>query len=109
MSVKEEVYRGTRKRFEVFITDLSDTATGVDPDSCEVRFWKQGTSQGDSPRGPYTCSKVGETGEWGADVFLSETMTLGDWVAEFTWKIGRKIDRAKNIYTVADPVTPYQN
>ena len=33
----------------------------------------------------YVCSKIGTTGQWGADPWLDESWTLGDWVARFRW------------------------
>lgn len=102
---KEEVSRGTRKRFEVYITDLADNAQ--DPDSCIVLLEKSGEYSYDSPRGPYTCSKTGTTGYWGADVNLSDSMTLGDWTAKFTWLIGTVYDGEDFEFTVIDKRRPF--
>ncbi len=110
MPTKDKVPRDTRKRFTVYVTTLAGVAQ--DPDTCSVRLVKQGTNRGDSPKGPYTCSLVGDvgSGEFAADVNLSESMTLGDWVALFTWTIGNHpsvIDGQPYLFTVTDLVTPY--
>jgi len=107
-----EAPRGTRKRFTVFVTNLAGVAE--DPDTCTCLLRKQGTNRGDSPKGPYPCSLVGDagSGEYAADVNLSPSMTLGDWVATFTWKIGSHpaiIDAQPYLFTVTDLVTPYES
>ena len=103
----DKVYRGTRKRFEVYITDLEGKAQ--DPDTCEVYLIKQGEYGYDSPKGPYVCTKVGTRGYWGADVDLSASMTLGNWIADFDWVAGGVADGAFFGFIVADAVRPYIN
>jgi len=83
LSVKQKIDRGTKRRFEILITDLDGNPQ--DPDQCYVFFEKQGMYGYDSPSPTYTCSKTGTTGYWGADIAISESMTLGDWVANFNW------------------------
>ena len=105
---KEIVYRGENKprRFEVYITSL-DGETPQDPDSCTVQFFKVGTYGYDSPSPKYTCSKVGTTGYWGADVALSNSMTLGDWLAEYEWVVGGVTNGAGFEFTVKEARRPY--
>ena len=106
----QKVTRGTRKRFEVYITDLGGSAQ--DPaGGCVVKLIKQGEYSYDSPKGPYTCSKTGATGYWGADVYLSKSMTLGNWVAHFTWAaiVGGPEDSAYFNFIIEDKIRPYIN
>jgi hypothetical protein len=88
--VKEEVERGTRKRFQTTITNLSGVAT--DPDECYVRLEKVGYNYSQPPTQWYTCSKVGGTGVWGADISIPDSLTLGDYVARFYWSSGGHLD-----------------
>jgi len=101
----QKITRGTLKRFEVYITDLEGNAQ--DPDTCEVTLIKQGEYGYDSPKGPYACSKTGNTGYWGADVYLSESMTLGNWVAHFDWLADSVEDSAYFDFIVVDKIRPY--
>lgn len=103
----EKVTRGTRKRFEVYITDLAGNAQ--DPDECEVILVKQGEYSYDSPKGPYACSKVGNTGYWGADVALSSSMTTGNWIAQFSWITLGVEDGAQFGFIVEDKIRPFIN
>ncbi|KKM84927.1 hypothetical protein LCGC14_1294210 [marine sediment metagenome] len=103
----DKIYRGTRKRFEVYITDLGGSAQ--DPDTCEVTLIKEGEYSYDSPKGPYACSKVGNVGYWGADVDLSASMTLGNWTANFDWVAGGVEDDAFFGFIVEDKVRPFIN
>jgi len=103
----DEVTRGTRKTFTVYITDLDGNPQ--DPDSCTVTFVKAGEYGYDSPRGPYTCSKVGTTGYWGADVLLRDTMTLGDWVAVYAWYVSGVKDGDEFPFIVVDKRRPWIN
>ena len=83
LTVKEKIDRGTKRRFEIYITDLSGNPQ--DPDECYVVLFKEGSYAYDSPSPRYACNKTGDTGYWGADIFISESMTLGDWIAEYEW------------------------
>lgn len=100
----QKVTRGTLKRFEVYITDLEGNPQ--DPDTCVVKLIKQGEYGYDSPKGPYTCSER-TTGYWYADVALSASMTLGNWVANFEWEKDRVEDAAYFDFIVVDMVRPY--
>ena len=100
----QKVTRGTRKRFEVYITDLEGNPQ--DPDTCVVRLIKQGEYSYDSPKGPYACSG-GAVGYWYADVALSASMTLGNWVANFEWEKDNVEDAAYFDFIVVDMVRPY--
>uniref|UniRef100_A0A6M3MBJ7 Uncharacterized protein n=1 Tax=viral metagenome TaxID=1070528 RepID=A0A6M3MBJ7_9ZZZZ len=104
---KQEIARGTRKQFEVYITDTSGSAQ--DPDSCSVSLVKTGEYSYDSPQGPYTCAKTGETGYWGAVVQLSDSITLGDWVARFTWIVSGVSNDEDFPFVIIDKVRPYIN
>lgn len=84
---KQEIIRGSRKRFQTTITDLDGNPQDPDAGTCYVRLEKVGGYDYDSPTQWYQCSNVGGTGVYGADVWLPESLTLGDWVARFTWKI----------------------
>lgn len=81
--VKEEVERGTRKLFKTTLTDTSGNAQ--DPDTCQLRFEKVGSVYPNEASGWYSCSKISTTGVWGANVTLSDSMTLGDWLCRFYW------------------------
>jgi len=102
----QKVTRGTLKRFEVYITDLEGNAQ--DPDTCVVKLIKQGEYGYDSPKGPYACSER-ITGYWYADVPLSDSMTLGNWVANFEWENEGIWDAAYFDFIVVDMVRPYIN
>jgi len=102
----QKIARGTLKRFEIYITDLEGNAQ--DPDTCVVTHIKQGEYGYDSPRGPYACSKR-ITGYWYADVPLSSSMTLGNWVAHFIWEKSSVEDSAYFNFIVIDMVRPYIN
>jgi len=102
----QKVTRGTLKRFEVYITDLEGNPQY--PDMCVVRLIKQGEYSYDSPKGPYTCSE-GAPGYMYADVALSASMTLGNWVANFTWETSGGKDAAYFDFIVVDMVRPYIN
>jgi hypothetical protein len=104
----QKVTRGTLKRFEVYITTLEEPPTPGYPDSCDVRLIKQGEYSYDSPKGPYTCSERAP-GYWGANVALSASMTLGNWVANFEWKKDGVTDAAYFDFIVVDMVRPYIN
>jgi len=104
---KTRVTRGTRKRFDVLITDQDGNPQN--PDSCSVMLIKEGMRQDDSPIGPATCANVGDIGEWGASFNLSETMTLGDWVARFTWYVAGIQDGEDFEFVVEDLVHPYKD
>ena len=107
----QKITRGTLKRFEVYITDLGGEEQ--DPEGgCEVTLIKQGEYSYDSPKGPYTCeNKSAVKGFWAADVYLSRSMTLGNWVAHFSWRaiVGGPEDSAYFNFIVVDMVRPYIN
>jgi hypothetical protein len=104
--VKERVSRGTRKRFYTTITDLSGIA--VDPDYCWVKLIKSGAYGYDEI--PWVvCSKVGDTGVWGADIWLDETWTLGDWVARFKWTKASVEDSDEFEFTLERKDKPYDS
>ena len=108
----DKVYRGTRKRFEVYITDLKDNAQDlvIPPDSCVVNLIKEGEYTYDSPKGPYACTnKRGVTGYYAADVDLSASMTLGNWTAHFDWVAGGVPDSAFFGFIVEDKIRPFIN
>ena len=83
MVLKQEAYRGTRRLFQILVTDLNGNPQ--DPDSMVVIFRKVGEYSYDSPQGPFTCLKTGGTGYWGYWWNIPESITLGDWVADFQW------------------------
>ncbi len=91
MVVKESFIRGSRKRFETTITDLSGNAQNPDANTCFVRLEKGGIYNPDSTPW-HACSAVGATGEFGADIWLQNSLTLGDWVARFKWEISGVVD-----------------
>lgn len=84
--MKQEFIRGSRKRFQTTITALSGAPEDPDTDTCFVRLEKGGTYNPDSTPW-HLCSPVGTTGEFGADIWLQNSLTLGDWVARFKWEI----------------------
>lgn len=102
----QKVTRGTLKRFEVYITDLEGNPQ--DPDSCVVALIKQGEYGYDSPKGPYACSER-ITGYWYADIPLSDSMTLGNWVAHFDWEKNGVEDSDYFDFIVIDKIRPYIN
>lgn len=102
---KEEIARGTTKLFEVYITDKDGNPQ--DPDTCYLKFVKGGEYSYDSPRGPFSCSKVGTTGYWGIEVLLSESITLGDWIAHFYWYVSGVYGAEKFPFIIVDKVRPY--
>ena len=104
----QKVTRGTLKRFEVYITDLTGTPSPQYPDTCAVKLIKQGEYGYDSPKGPYACSR-GALGWMYADVALSASMTLGNWVANFIWEKKGVWDAAYFDFIVVDMVRPYIN
>lgn len=103
--VKTTVTRGKQRRFEVYITDMDGIAH--DPDVCYLDLIKEGIRRDDSPVGPYSCIKVGATGHWGTDPHLSESMSLGDWIARFFWRINGVPDGEDFNFVVEDLVQPY--
>jgi len=106
----DKVTRGTRKRFEIYITDLGGSAQN--PDTCVVYLIKQGEYGYDSPKGPYTCentSPPGEEGYWGADIDLSASMTLGNWIAHFNWTRTGVEDSGFFGFIVEDKIRPWIN
>lgn len=103
----EKVERGYKRRFEVYITDLDGNAQ--DPDSCTVQFFKQGMYTYDSPSPKYTCANTGAVGYWGADVFITRSMTLGTWLAEFDWKSNQDLNGAPFEFIVKESRRPFIN
>ena len=92
MPVKESVIRGSRKRFQTTITDLEGNPQNPDADTCFVRLEKTGEYNYDSPSQWYLCTTVGGIGVMGADIWLPNSWTLGDWLARFRWEIAGVID-----------------
>ncbi len=92
MVIKEEFIRGSRKRFETTVTDLGGSPQNPDADTAFVRLEKVGGYRFDSPSQWYPCALVGGTGEIGADVWLPNSWTLGDWIARFRWEIAGVMD-----------------
>jgi len=90
--VKEEVIRGSRKRFETTITDLWGNPENPDAGTAVVRLEKVGGYRFDSPSRWYPCVSVGGIGEFGADIWLQNSLTLGDWIARFRWEIAGALD-----------------
>lgn len=107
MVLKEKAYRGTRRLFEVIITDLDGNPQ--DPDSCQVIFQKIGEYSYDSPRGPFTCAKTGSTGYWGYHWSIPDSITLGDWVARFEWSVLDAPGDTEMFFTLRDYIRPYLN
>ena len=96
MVIKESIERGTRKRFQTTVTDLSGSPQDPDETSpgsgiyvCFVRLEKVGSYDYGSPTDWYRCKSVapGTTGVFGADIWLPTYMTLGDYVARFKWEM----------------------
>jgi len=102
----QKITRGTSKRFEVYITDLWGNPQYPDTDTCFVTLIKQGEYGYDSPKGPYACSE-GAPGYMYADVALSDSMTLGNWVAHFNWLRESDEDAAYFDFIVVDKIRPY--
>ena len=88
MPVKVSVERGTRKLFSTEITDTSGNPQNPDAGTCFVRLEKVGEYRYDSPSQWYACVNVGGIGVMGADIWLVNSWTLGDWLARFRWEIG---------------------
>jgi len=108
LPVKEKIDRGTKRRFEVYITDLDSNPQ--DPNECYVILVKQGSYSYDSPSPRYACKKTGTTGYWGADIRISTSMTLGDWNAEFEWYTPLEgWNGSKFPFTISDARRPYIN
>ena len=108
MARKEQIKRGTKRRFEIYITDLAGNAQ--DPDSCYVFFEKEGSYGYDSPSPRYTCSKTGAVGYWGADIPINNSMTLGDWIANFNWYTAAEGWNSQQInFVIIETRRPYIN
>lgn len=108
MVIKEKIDRGTKRRFETYITALDGT-TPQDPDECYVTLYKQGMYTYDSPSQRYTCRKTGDVGTWGTDIRLSSSMTLGDWVATFEWVLAGDWNSSNFLFTIKDIKRPWIN
>jgi len=113
MVVKESIERGTRKRFQMTITDLGGTPQDPNTGTCFVRLEKVGSYDYGSPTEWYLCSKVGGDGVFGADVWLNNYMTLGDWNTRFKWEMGVPpddyLDDDSFPFTVIRRDKPYDN
>lgn len=107
--MKETVSRGTRKRFETYITDLNGNGQDPDVGSCHVTFTKSGEYGYDSSRGPFPCKSTGDVGWWGYDFFIPDSITLGDWVARFSWTVAGLPDGEPFEFTIVDKERPYIN
>ena len=83
---KEAIIRGSRKRFQTTITDLEGNPQ--DPYVCYVRLEKVGVYTYGSPTVWYECTIVGgDSGVVYADIWLNNSLTLGDWLARFKWSM----------------------
>lgn len=109
MVVKESVIRGSRKRFQTTITNLNGSAQNPDAGTCWVRLEKVGSYDYGSPTEWYLCSKVGGTGVFGADVWLANSMTLGDWIARFKWEISGVFDDDSFPFVIIRRDKPYDS
>ena len=109
MVVKESIERGTRKRFQMTITDLGGTPQDPNTGTCFVRLEKVGSYDYGSPTEWYLCSKVGGDGVFGADIWLENYMTLGDWVTRFRWEIAGVSDVDSFPFTVIRRDKPYNS
>ena len=107
--VKEKVNRGTRRTFRVSITDNDGNLQNPDADTCKVSFHKTGEYFYDSPRGPFECTQISNPGVYGYDWLIPETITLGDWVARFQWKVSDVIDYAEFEFIIEDKRRPWLN
>lgn len=106
---KEGVTRGTRKRFETYITDLDGNGQDPDSGSCKVAFTKSGEYTYDSPQGPFACKSTGAVGWWGYDWYMPDSITLGDWIARFTWTVNEVPDAEDFLFTIVDLDRPWLN
>ncbi len=113
MVVKEEVIRGSSKRFQTTITDLSGNEQDPDPGTCYVRLEKVGSYDHGSPTEWYLCESKNGRGVFGADIWLPTYMTLGDWLARFKWEMtieGTKIvDYDSFPFTIIRKDKPYDS
>lgn len=110
MVVKESVIRGSRKRFRTTITDLGGNAQDPDAGTCFVRLEKTGEYTYGSPSQWYLCSKLdGITGRFGADIWLPQSWTLGDYVARFKWEIAGVEDMDSFEWTLKRKDKPYDS
>ena len=112
MVIKEAVERGTRKSFQTTVTNLSGDATDPDTDTCYVRLEKTGSYDYGSPTEWHLCTNVGAAGtmgQFGADIWLENYMTLGDWLARFKWEIDGAEDVDSFPFTLIRRDKPYDN
>lgn len=109
MVIKEAIERGTRKRFQTTITNLSGEPEDPDTDTCYVRLEKTGSYDYGSPSAWYLCIKVGGDGVFGADIWLENYMTLGDYVARFKWDMIGVEDVDSFPFTIIRKDKPYDN
>lgn len=109
MVVKEEVIRGSRKRFQTTITDLSGSAQDPDAGTCYVRLEKTGGYNYGSPTRWYSCESKNGTGVYGADIWLPNDMTLGDWLARFKWELLGVEDYDSFPFTIIRRDKPYDS
>lgn len=109
MVVKEAFIRGSRKRFQTTITDLSSNPQDPDLGTCFVRLEKVGSYDAGSPTRWYLCASVGATGQFGADIWLQNYLTLGDWIARFKWEIAGELDDDSFEFTLIRKDKPYDN
>ncbi|MCK4266368.1 MAG: hypothetical protein KAX31_03745 [Thermoplasmata archaeon] len=109
MVVKEAFIRGSRKRFQTTVTDLSGNPQDPDAGTCFVRLEKVGSYDSGSPTPWVLCSSVGTTGQFGADIWLENYLTLGDWVARFRWKLGTVPDVDAFYFTLIRKDKPYDS
>lgn len=109
MVVKESVIRGSRKRFRTTITDLAGNPQNPDAGTCFVRLEKVGEYNYDSPTQWYLCGNVGGTGVFGADIWLPNSLTLGDWIARFRWELSGVPDYDSFEFVLTRKDKPYQH
>lgn len=116
MVVKESVIRGSRKQFKTTVTDLDgnphnpdETAPGSGIYVCFVRLEKVGEYNYDSPSQWYPCTNVGGLGVMGADIWLPNSWTLGDWIARFKWEIAGAIDYDSFEFVLIRKDKPWQS
>lgn len=109
MVVKESFIRGSRKQFQTTITDLDGNPQKPDDDTCFVRLEKVGEYNYDSPSQWYPCTNVGGLGVFGADVWLPNSWTLGDWIARFKWEIAGVEDMDSFEFVLIRKDKPWQS
>ena len=103
----DKVIRGTKRTFTILITDRDGNPQ--DPDSCTLSFVKEGEYSYDSPRGPWVCSSTGTVGYWCAEVAIPEHITLGTWLAVYTWLSDSESNAELFPFIIEDKIRPWIN